>query len=126
MVKILVVDDEKDVCEFVKSFFEERGFEVLSACNGKQALAVAEKEDPLILLMDIRMPEMDGIETLRRWKKTRPNDKIIMVTCVDDLDMMDEAKKLGADGYITKPLVLNELIKAVTEKLPHVTPRPKK
>ena len=56
MVKILIVDDERDVCDFVKNFFEERGFEVLTASNGKEALPIAEKEEPLIVLLDIRMP----------------------------------------------------------------------
>lgn len=122
MVKILVVDDEQDVCDFVKNFFEERGFKVLSALNGKDALAIVENEDPLIVLLDIRMPQMDGIETLRNIKKTRPNDRVIMVTCVEDIDKMDEAKRLGADAYITKPLVLDELIKAVRDKIPKLHP----
>ena len=118
MSKILVVDDERDVCNFVKNFFEERGFEVLTALDGKQALTIAENENPLIVLLDIRMPEMDGIETLRCIKKKRPKDKVIMVTCVEDLDKMDEAKRLGAEAYITKPLVLGELVKAVMDRIP--------
>ena len=122
MVKILIVDDERDVCDFVKNFFEERGFEVLTASNGKEALPIAEKEEPLIVLLDIRMPEMGGLETLRQIKQKRPDDKIIMVTCVDDLDKMEEAKRLGADGYITKPLVLDELVRAVMDKIPKIRP----
>lgn len=119
--KILVVDDEQDICNFVKNFFEERGFEVLTALNGKQALAIAENENPLLVLLDIRMPHMDGIETLRCIKKKRPKDRVIMVTCVEDLDKMDEAKKLGAEAYITKPLILGELVKAVTDRIPKIT-----
>lgn len=111
--KILVVDDEPDICNFVKNFFEERGFEVLTALGGKQALEMAENEGPLIVLLDIRMPQMDGIETLRHIKSKRPSDRVIMVTCIDDLDKMDEAKRCGAGSYITKPLILNELIKTV-------------
>ena len=118
MVKILVVDDERDVCDFVKTFFEERGLSVLTASNGKEALAVMQKEDPNVVLLDIRMPYMDGVETLCNIKRMRADNKVIMVTCVDDLDKMDEAKRLGADGYITKPLVLDELVKAVMDKIP--------
>ena len=118
MVKILVVDDEKDVCDFVKSFFEERGFKVLVASNGKEALALAEKEAPLIILMDIRMPHMDGIEALKRIKKKTPQNKVIMVTCVEDIDKVDAAKEFGAETYITKPLVLDELVRAVMSTVP--------
>ena len=116
MDKILVVDDERDVCDFVKNFFEERGFKVYTAQNGKQAMSVVEREKPSTVLLDIRMPEMDGMETLGHIKKLWPETRVIMVTCVDDLDKMDEATKLGADTYITKPLVLEELVKAVTKK----------
>ena len=90
MVKILVVDDEKDVCDFVKSFFEERGFKVFTASNGKEALPIAESEAPLIILMDIRMPHMDGIEALKHIKKKSPQNRVIMVTCVEDIDKVDK------------------------------------
>lgn len=117
MTRILVVDDERDVCNFVKGFFEERDYEVLTAHNGKEALEIINKEvGPLIVLLDIRMPQMDGLETLKEIKAKRQDDKVIMVTCIDDLERMDEAKKLGAYTYITKPLVLDELIKAVGGK----------
>lgn len=122
MVKLLIVDDEQDVCDFVKNFFGMRDYKVFTAHNGEEALAIAEKEDPLIVLQDIRMPGIDGIETLRRLKERRPNDRIIMVTCVDDLDKMSVAKKLGADGYITKPLVLDDLVRAVSEAVPKLKP----
>lgn len=122
MIKLLVVDDEKDVCNFVKNFFGLRGFEVFTALNGEEALRIVEKEDPCIVLQDIRMPGIDGIETLRRMKERRPNNKVIMVTCVDDIERVQEAKRLGADGYITKPLILNELVKAVMEKAPKLKP----
>ena len=118
MPKILVVDDERDVCDFVKNFFGERGMDVLTASNGKEALAILEKEDPLVVLLDIRMPVMGGIDTLRAIKKKRADDRVIMVTCVDDLEKMAEAEKLGAETYITKPLVLDELVKAVMKKNP--------
>lgn len=122
MVKLLVIDDEQDVCNFIKSFFSLRGFEVFMALNGEEAIKIIETEDPLIVLQDIRMPGIDGIETLRRIKKVRPNDRVIMVTCVDDIDKMERAKELGADGYITKPLVLDELVKSVMEAVPKLKP----
>ena len=122
MAKILVVDDEQDICNFVKNFFSLRKFEVFSALNADEAFAIAEREDPLIVLQDIRLPGIDGIEVLRRMKEMRPNNRVIMVTCVDDVNRMNEAKKLGADGYITKPLVLDDLVKAVKEAAPKLKP----
>ncbi len=122
MLKILVVDDEKDICSFVKNFFSLRGYEVFTANCGDEAFKIADEEDPLIVLQDIRMPGIDGIETLRRMKKKRPNNRVIMVTCIDDLDKMAKAKKYGADGYITKPLILDELVNAVKEAAPKLKP----
>jgi len=126
MVKILVVDDEKDVCDFVKSFFEERGFKVFTASNGKEALPIAESEAPLIILMDIRMPHMDGIEALKHIKKKSPQNRVIMVTCVEDIDKVDKTKELGAETYITKPLVLDELVRAVMSAVPKLKTDKKK
>ncbi len=115
MVKIMVVDDERDICDFVKNFFTLRGYQVYSAHNGEEAQRIAEKEDPLIVLQDIRMPGYDGIESLIRIKNRWPNNRVIMVTCIDDIEKMKAAKQYGADGYITKPLVLEDLVKAVTD-----------
>ena len=123
MKEIMVVDDERDVCDFVKSFFQERDFKVITAMDGKQALELLEKEKPLVILLDIRMPHMDGLETLRHIKQKRPATDVIMVTCVDDIDKMEEARRLGAATYITKPLVLDELVKAVMEKVSNFKPR---
>ena len=122
MVKLLVVDDEKEICDFVRAFFSVRGYQVFTVSNGEEALKIVEREDPLIVLQDIRMPGIDGIETLRRMRKKRPNNRVIMVTCVDDIERMEIAKKLGADGYITKPLVLDDLVKAVTDAAPKLKP----
>lgn len=122
MPKILVVDDEQDICDFVKNFFSLRNFEVFSALNAEDAFTIIEREDPLIVLQDIRLPGMDGVEALRKIKEIRPNNRVIMVTCVDDVNKMNEAKKLGADGYITKPLILDDLVKAVMEAVPKLKP----
>jgi len=115
MTKLLVVDDEIDVCDFVKSFFEERNYTVFTASDGEEALRVVKRQQPDIILLDIRMKRMNGIETL---KKIREFDKyvdVIMVTAVEEKDKIDAAKALGARKYITKPLVLEELEHAVYE-----------
>lgn len=113
MKKLLVVDDEQDICEFVKGFFGKRGFQVLSANNGEEALPIIEREKPDLTMLDIHMPKMDGLTTLKNLKERFPERTVMMVTCVDDLERMDEAKQIGAVDYITKPLVLDELAKKV-------------
>ncbi len=109
MAKILVVDDEIDVCDFVKNFFEERNFQVFTALNGNEALRIVRREKPHIILLDIRMREMDGIETLKKIRAVDKDVKVIMVTAVADEDKMEAARELGASEYMTKPLVLEDL-----------------
>lgn len=113
MIKLLVVDDELDVCDFTKSFFEKRGFEVFCAGGGEEAISITKAENPQIALLDIRMEEMDGITLLGHIKKINPSIIAIMVTAVDDMKKMEQARALGAKDYITKPLVLEELEKKV-------------
>jgi len=113
MIKILIVDDEIDVCDFVKNFFEERNFKVLTALNGSEGIRLLHREKPDIVLLDIKMKEMDGIETLKRIRKIDKKIKVIMVTAVEDEDKMEAASRLGAYKYIKKPLVLEELESAV-------------
>lgn len=115
--KILVVDDEHDICDFVKNFFEERGYEVLTAVSGEDALNLLKKEKPQLVLLDIKMKGMDGIATLRHIKEADRNQKVIMVTALEDQDKIDEACRLGACEYITKPLVLDHLEQTVEKIL---------
>ena len=118
MYKLLVVDDESDICDFVKSFFKDRGFQVSSASNGEDAISVAKKEKPDLVLLDIKMKGMDGMAVLKHIKDIDKNIKIIMVTALEDQDKMHEAYKLGASDYITKPLILDYLEQAVLRNLP--------
>ena len=117
MRKILVVDDEHDICDFVKNFFQERGYEVLTALNGEEAIAITKSEKPELILLDIKMKGMDGIATLKHIKEIDRSQKVIMVTALADQDKMDEACRLGACDYITKPLVLDYLEQAVEKNL---------
>lgn len=117
MRKILIVDDERDICDFVKIFFEERGYEVLTAQSGDEALEVAKRNKPELILLDIKMKGMDGIATLKHLKDIDKTQKVIMVTALEDQEKMDEASRLGANDYITKPLVLDYLEAAVEKHL---------
>jgi len=116
MIKILIVDDEVDVCKFAKTFFETRDFVVFTALGGKEALSIYASEKPDIVLVDVKMEDMDGVALLKEIKAINKDAEVIMVSAIEDLDVIQEAKRQGAREYITKPLVLEELEKVVLEK----------
>ncbi len=111
--KLMIVDVEKDVCGFVKSFFEERNFEVVYAHNSLDALPMVEKEKPDVLLMDIKLPGMSGLDALPYIKTINPGTKVVIVTSIDDQEKINEAMTRGAESYITKPLLLEDLLETV-------------
>lgn len=113
MAKLLIVDDESDIREFASSFFKKRGIVVLTASGGRQALDIIATENPDLVLLDVRMEEMTGIEVLRELRKTNNSTKIIMVTGVEEEETIKEANTLGVLTYIHKPLILEELEKIV-------------
>ena len=117
MNKLLIVDDEVEICEFLKSFFEDRDFKVMVAHNGVQALEQVDHFQPEVVLLDIQMPGMDGLQTLKKIKELHPRVKVIMVTAVETQEKIEEAMRLGADNYITKPLSLEYLEKDVQDKI---------
>jgi two-component system response regulator (stage 0 sporulation protein F) len=117
MPKLLIVDDEPDVREFAKSFFKKRSIDVLTASGGLEALEIISQELPDLILLDVRMEEMTGIEVLRELRTRNNNCKIIMVTGVEDEEIIIEANQLGVLGYIHKPLILDELEKIVLSQL---------
>jgi DNA-binding response OmpR family regulator len=117
MNKLLIVDDEVEICEFLKSFFEDRDFDVAVANGGAQALEKVALFHPEVVLLDIQMPGMDGLQVLKKLKETYPKVKVIMVTAVETQEKIEEAMRLGADNYITKPLSLEYLEKDVQDKI---------
>ncbi|MDO8744230.1 MAG: response regulator [Candidatus Brocadiaceae bacterium] len=109
MTKILVVDDEVKECELLRRFFEKKGYTVITSNNGMDAIEKVQNESPDIMLLDIRMPGMDGIEVLKCVRESNKKIGIIMVTAVMDEDIAKNTMKLGADEYITKPIDLERL-----------------
>ena len=109
MEKILVVDDEIEVCNALKEFLSIKGYRVFTAQNGKDALLTINEEKPHIVLLDIIMPGMSGIETLEEIKKVAPGVGVVMITAVTDEVLGNKALKLGADDFITKPVDLDYL-----------------
>ena len=121
MNKLLIVDDEIEICEFLKSFFEDRDFKVAIASNGTQALEKVALFHPKVVLLDIQMPGMDGLQVLKKIKEMYPKVKVIMVTAVEAQEKIEEAMRFGADNYITKPLSLEYLEKDVQDKIDILT-----
>ena len=113
MAKLLIVDDEIDIREFAKRFFSKRNIEVLTASDGPEALEVIEREKPDMVLLDITMPTMNGLEVLKRLRANRNDVDVVMVTGLADEESINEANSWGIRGYIHKPLILEELEKKV-------------
>ncbi|MCR4288755.1 MAG: response regulator [Candidatus Scalindua sp.] len=109
MSTILVVDDEVKACELLKRFLEMKGYDVIVANNGEDAIEKVKNEKPDAMLLDIRMPGIEGIEVLKRIRKFDKDIGIIMVTAVKEEHIGKEALKSGADEYITKPIDFNYL-----------------
>lgn len=108
MKKILVVDDEKPISDIIKFNMVKEGYEVLTAFNGREALEVFEAENPDILILDLMLPELDGLEVARTIRKTS-NVPIIMLSAKDSEFDKVIGLELGADDYVTKPFSNREL-----------------
>ena len=120
MSKLLIVDDESDVREFARNFFRKRGIEVFVAANGADALSIVTAERPELVLLDIRMDAMNGLEMLREMRRVHDQTRVIMVSGLEDEKIVEEVKGLGVTNFIHKPLILDELEKIVLAELGHV------
>ena len=103
MAKILVIDDEKEICLLLQKILEKDGHQVLILIDPVKGLEIVRKEKPDCVLLDLKMPNMDGIETLDAIKKIDKNVGVIMITGHGDVENAMESMKLGAYDYIAKP-----------------------
>jgi DNA-binding NtrC family response regulator len=107
MERILVVDDEELVCNVLKEFLKLKGYEVHTANDGPTGISLVKEIRPHIVLLDIIMPGMGGIDVLQEIKKIDPKVGVIMVTGVADHELAKRTLELGAYDYITKPIDLD-------------------
>ena len=114
---ILIVDDEPDILIVLGEFLSSEGFKVLTAKDGKQALEKIKEFEIDLVLLDIAMPEMNGIDTLKEAKVLKPELSVIMITAYRDAEKVVEAFRLGAYDCIFKPFDLKYLRKAIMAKL---------
>ncbi len=116
--RILIVDDESQFTELLKLNLEENtGYEIFTANSGKSAIEIVERHKPDLVLLDIMMPDMDGLECLKRIKSMAPNLPVTMVTAVWDKEVGKQAFQAGAYDYITKPVNEEYLKMALLVKL---------
>jgi len=109
MDKILVLDDERSLCELLKVVFKKEGYEVLTTPSPKKAIEITKKDDIDVLVSDIKLPEMSGMEVLKRLRKARPELPVVMITAYGTIKEAVEALKMGAYDYIIKPFDIEEL-----------------
>jgi DNA-binding response OmpR family regulator len=121
--KILVVEDEQDLRELVAKYFADMGYQVIVAADGTDALDLAKQENPQIILLDLKMPEVDGLEICKKLRadETTKSIPVIIVTAYNN--QLNEALTAGADDFVAKPVHLLELsvrVKSIL-KVRHLT-----
>jgi two-component system nitrogen regulation response regulator NtrX len=114
---VLIVDDEPSILQSLSGLLSDEGFEVLTASNGYEALKVISSGAPDLVLLDVWMPGIDGIETLKEIKKDNPFIQVVIITGHGTIETAVEATKLGAFGFIEKPLSIDKVIVSINNAL---------
>jgi len=115
--KILVVDDDPEVRMATRDFLSSKGYEVVVAEGGREALRLLDASPPDVVLLDVAMPDLDGMETLKRIVATHPAMPVIMVTANADIEITSKVLQLGAADYVPKPFDLDYLDQAISIQL---------
>ncbi|MBO8128311.1 MAG: sigma-54-dependent Fis family transcriptional regulator [Peptococcaceae bacterium] len=115
--KILIIDDEEYMCWAIQRAMEQEGYEAVSATSGAAGLDILNENGASLVIVDLKMPDMDGIEVLKRIKKNHPKIPVILITAHGTIETAIEAMKIGASDYITKPFDLDELVIVVKKTL---------
>ena len=120
MSKLLLIDDEEPIRKIMGLYLRSKGYEVFTAANGQKGMELFQRESPPIVLTDIKMPGMDGIEVLKRIKQTSPETEVIIITGHGDMDLAIQSLQLDASDFITKPVgneALTVALKRAEERL---------
>ena len=113
--RILLVDDEEDFITALGQRLEARNLKVMAATTGERAIEIVDSQDVDVIILDLAMPGMDGLEVLRRIKKAHPEAEIIMLTGHATISTSVEAMKLGAEDFLEKPVDMKELLDKIQE-----------
>ena len=119
--RVLVVDDDPKVVELLQEFLVAKGYEVITAGDGVEGLQKVKEERPHLILLDIRMPKMDGLEVLRQLRQIDKEVGVIMITAENEMEIAGKAMELGAFDYIVKPLDLPYLEQSLWYKITTMT-----
>lgn len=115
---VLLVDDEAHIRKYVSLILKQLGDPlVLEAANGEEALAVYQRENPDLVLLDISMPQLDGLETLKRLRQLDPAAVVVMLTSLANRQSIEEALASGAANYIRKDTPKDEILRALTDTI---------
>lgn len=122
-MKVLVIDDERSIRLSLKIGLEKLGLKVFTAKSGEEGIYIFKKESPDLVILDIKLPGIDGIEVLKILKKLNPSITIIMITYMTDVKLAVEAMKIGAYDYFTKPFNLSDINDSIKEILEYLDAR---
>lgn len=116
---ILIVDDQYGIRVLLNEVLKKEGYRTLQAANGPEAVSLAKENNPDLVLLDMKIPGMDGIEILKRMKADNPEIRAIIMTAYGELDMIQEAKQIGAIMHVPKPFDIDDIRKTVKDHLIH-------
>lgn len=117
MAKVLIVDDEPEVTELIKRSLERRGFEVMVASTGQEALTLYPKENPQVVLLDLGLPDINGRDVLKEIKAKAPQIKVMIMSGYTDSKTKQELISMGADSFLDKPIIPAKIADAIKETL---------
>lgn len=116
--RILLVDDDREIVDAIRTALETHGYQILVARDGNQGLALAEREDPDLVILDMMMPKRSGFLVLEKLRRTRPVPvRVIMITANEGMRHKAYAEMLGVDDYIRKPFAMDRLLESVDRLL---------
>lgn len=116
-LKVLIVDDQFGIRVLLKELLQEEGYDTYEAANGEQALAVFAEETPDLVLLDMKIPVVNGMDVLKRIKKKTSTTKVVIMTAYGEPDLIEEAMASGAVAHFPKPFDVNDVLQSVREIL---------
>ncbi|WP_301107294.1 response regulator [Sporosarcina sp.] len=117
MKQILIIDDQPGIRMLLEEIFKQAGLKPTLASNGKEALHILSEMEPDCILLDMKMPGMNGVEVLREIRNQTPNALVMMMTAYSEIELTDEAGRLGIDHHFTKPFDIFEVRDTVLKRL---------
>lgn len=113
----MIVDDQFGIRTLLNEVLQKEGYEIYQAANGLQALKLTDQHDPDLVLLDMKIPGMDGLEILKKMKEKNPDIRVIIMTAYGELDLIEQTKKMGALAHFSKPFDIEEIRSAVRKYL---------